>query len=779
MSLLGKEEMVLYEKVDLEALQIIRDNFDYLYDKGKLGRFVDAKNGYSVIQDKKVVYDMLCEFFNSRKKSEKQKYKYASGISWGRMFSDGVSLQGISRVIRQTIARQIYWDIDISNAHPVILHTYCVKNKIEVPTLTRYIQHRDELLADIIGLIDSETGKPLTRDDAKTIPLAIINGGKRSHLFKQGCLPDWVKLLEREIVDIYNFFVKTDIGKKFHRRAVSKKDRNVEGSTLNYFLCQQENEILCAMYRYLVEAGVRVGVFCFDGMMVYKSFDENGVALPFKQKLLEGAEEVVRDTLGYPIKLVVKEMTEFTSLEGLEKHPDVDVSDEGCAKYIYDAIDVLYHSTRKELFVYDEKTKLWVNTERESLRNVIADTLTVYFENIKDEDEKQEAIFKAKNCAKQSSVLTRLWALIIGNPRDEFITDNLDKKKGLFPISEGRVVDLRTETPTVRQRVKTDYFTRETEREFLLEPEVAFVRQYLAEVLTTKNSKYVDCILFLMGYCLTGENNLKIFIALLGEKDTGKTLFEKLMGLMMGSFAGAVSDKVFKQSKAQSVHDTEAFSLIKKRLAFVSELDENDKFNEQLMKKITGGDDVELRACGSSENVVVKFMSVLLCAMNVMPKFKEQAFAGRMRVISFKTKFENNPTRRDEILAHVDDFFTVACMYASKYYANGMQIEMVDEVLQSTQSVIDERDTFKTWLSDDTLVIDEEYKGKCPPLSPLESRMKKTAIYANYQNWCQANSLDAVGRNKFYDKFQAEFNLPTYNGNQVLRGVREKGFNDV
>lgn len=777
MSLLSKEEMILYEKVDLGALQIIRDNFDYLYDKGKLGRFVDAKNGYSVIQDKKVVYDMLCEFFNSRKKSEKQKYKYASGISWGRMFSDGTSLQGISRVIRQTISRQIYWDIDISNAHPVILHTYCVKNKIEVPTLTRYIQHRDELLSDIIGLVDGETGKQLTRDDAKTIPLAIINGGKRSHLFKQECLPDWVKLLEREIIDIYNFFVKTDIGKKFHRRAVSKKDRNVEGSTLNYFLCQQENEILCTMYRYLVEAGVRVGVFCFDGMMVYKSFDESGVAIPFKQKLLDGMEQVVLDTLGYKIKLVTKEMEEYISLEGLEKHPDVDVSDEGCAKYIYETIDTLYHSTRKELFVYDEKSKLWVSTEKESLRNVIADILSSYFENIKDAEEKEKAIFNSKNSSKQSSILTRLWAMIIGNPRDEFITDNLDKKKGVFPISDGRVVDLKT--ATVRQRVKTDYFTRASDREFLLEPNVPAVRQYFAEILTTKNGKYVDWMLSMIGYFLTGENNLKILIMLLGEKDTGKSLFLKLLNLIMGSFSGTVSDKVFKQSKTQSVHDTEAFSLIKKRLAFVSELDETEKFNEQLMKKISGGDDVELRACGSAENVVVKFMCVLMCALNVMPKFKEEAFAGRMRVVSFKTKFENNPARRDAILELVDDFFTVACMYASKYYANGMNIEDVDEVLQSTKQVIDERDTFKTWLGDDTLVIDEGYKGTCPPLSPLESRMKKTAVYANYQNWCQANSVDAIGRNKFYDKFQAEFNLPEFVRDKQWRGVREREFDDV
>ena len=39
MTLLDKKEMVLNEEVNLDNLQLIRDNFDLLYDQGWLGRF--------------------------------------------------------------------------------------------------------------------------------------------------------------------------------------------------------------------------------------------------------------------------------------------------------------------------------------------------------------------------------------------------------------------------------------------------------------------------------------------------------------------------------------------------------------------------------------------------------------------------------------------------------------------------------------------------------------------------------------------------------------------
>lgn len=435
---LSKDEMFLYEEVDLKALKIIKDNFDFLYDSGKLGRFVDAKNGYSVIQDKAVVFDMLNEFYAIKRKTMKQLYKYATGITWGRMFSMKTSLQGISRVIRQTISKDIYWDIDISNAHPNILYQYCLNNKLKVPTLKKYIEKRDELLADLIGLIDGD--KVVSRDEAKTIPLAIINGAKRSNIFPEGECPAWISLLEYEVKEIFNHFKETPAGKKFHNRAKRMKEWNVEGSTLNYYLCEQENEILCVMYEFAKSVGLRVGVFCFDGMMVYKR--EGEASLP--EKYLRGMEEEVKNRLNYDLKICVKPMTEFISLNGLsEKESDDEfrMTDRYCA-------DVFYREVGENAFVHTTESGWYMKNEDGSYEKTsVEDTLYLTIQDrlmplMRELCEKANASLDENEAKRNTKDLLKLESLIF----TKLVEENLRGKYKRKEVFEPNVDKLSGET---------------------------------------------------------------------------------------------------------------------------------------------------------------------------------------------------------------------------------------------------------------------------------------------------------------------------------------------
>jgi phage/plasmid-associated DNA primase len=363
----------------------------------------------------------------------------------------------------------------------------------------------------------------------------------------------------------------------------------------------------------------------------------------------------------------------------------------------------------------------------------------------------------------------------------------LDKLCGYFPIADGKVINLRT--CEIEDRLKTHYFTRTTDRRFLSEPvggkaedelDEEFVFKYFGEVLTTKRFVFKEFVLYIFGYTLTGENNMKHFYILQGEKDTGKSLFLHIIEAMMQSFGGFVNDKVFKKSKTDSVHNTEAFALIEKRVAFVTELEEDEKFNEQLIKKISGGDNINIRACGSDRNVLVHLNTVLMLATNEIPSFKETAFAQRMRIIAFKTKFENNEARYRDIMEHVDHFFTMACRYAKKYYDNGMKFADVQEVLDSTKEVIGERDSVGSWLTERFYEVNEDYVGtregaerQTPELaSDGPWRSKKIEVFDSYYDFCVSNKAEPIGRSKFYKRIESLYQLPTYNGTQVWRGIK-------
>ena len=99
-----------------------------------------------------------------------------------------------------------------------------------------------------------------------------------------------------------------------------------------------------------------------------------------------------------------------------------------------------------------------------------------------------------------------------------------------------------------------------------------------------------------------------------------------------------------------------------------------------------------------------------------------------------------------------------------------MNFEDVPEVLVSTKSVIDEKDTFKSWTNDqEDYVIDKSILTV--ELVPSEPRCKKTVVYASYVNWCISNRLSPVGRNTFYKNMKLTYNLPEFDEGKIWRGM--------
>ena len=101
----------------------------------------------------------------NKSKNGKINIKYHQNDNKGRNFADkGLSLQCLKRQIRQTICHEFYDDLDMVNAHPVILLHMCEENKIKTPFLKEYVNNRDQILKD--------TG--LSRDEAKKLYLMLI-----------------------------------------------------------------------------------------------------------------------------------------------------------------------------------------------------------------------------------------------------------------------------------------------------------------------------------------------------------------------------------------------------------------------------------------------------------------------------------------------------------------------------------------------------------------------------------------------------------------------------
>lgn len=204
-------------------------------------------------------------------------YKQSEGI--GRFCAlSSLSMQCMPREIRHTISNG-YTDIDMANAHPVILLHLCHGRNLRTPMLRRYIKNRDEYLLTI-----SED-----RSIAKQIINSMVNAGTKAYNTIEN-KPEWLKKFKSEIAMIHREFAK-DAAFKTHKHAYNR-----EASYMNLKLCEFENKILMCLWAKM--GNPKDCVLCFDGLMVRDTYD------------LVELETVVFETLKIKIKLVVKDMNE-------------------------------------------------------------------------------------------------------------------------------------------------------------------------------------------------------------------------------------------------------------------------------------------------------------------------------------------------------------------------------------------------------------------------------------------------------------------------------------
>jgi len=110
----------------------------------------------------------------------------------GRFTARGPSLQTVPRTVRHTISAAFYYDIDIVNCAPTLLSQYCIKHDIPTPALASYVSQRQERLTDLV----KATG--LDHEEAKSLVLAVLNGGRAHHCMRaQAQDTTWVRQLQK------------------------------------------------------------------------------------------------------------------------------------------------------------------------------------------------------------------------------------------------------------------------------------------------------------------------------------------------------------------------------------------------------------------------------------------------------------------------------------------------------------------------------------------------------------------------------------------------------
>jgi hypothetical protein len=291
-----ESSLILKERIDVEKLRILCETNKKIkygneriwdYKLGMLRKYRKGVKGGNV----EIEY-------------EKKRGKY------GRLY--GLGLQMMWRPIRNTLARDYYYDIDIKNAFYTFLKQYCEKNEIVSYELNNYVEKRDEKLNEIIKSCGC------SREKAKELTIKIIFLGK---LELEGIetekIPKWMERLRMELITIcehiYNRNKSSKMMKDFEKNY--KKDltkyKCKKTSFLSLFLETIENKTIMRVKEEFEKRGYTVGALIFDGLLIDKKDVLN-------ELILEDINKEVNKESEYKIKLEIKEMNEIINTEELK-----------------------------------------------------------------------------------------------------------------------------------------------------------------------------------------------------------------------------------------------------------------------------------------------------------------------------------------------------------------------------------------------------------------------------------------------------------------------------
>lgn len=291
--------MEYFDYVDLRRLEWCIENAD----KVNLGK--SYVRGQLIGGDGQV--DLLRRFYKKAVLHDGQvPVLYRQIDDDGRRFSHDFSLTNMSRPVRHTVTKDCV-DIDIKNAHPIILLWLCQKHGIACNYIESYVHHRDPLLKELME------GRQLSRDGAKKMLLKAINRDDGKFQQTEGD-PEWLYDFHQQCKKI------ADALSKFYPQYLTQADKskkrkdqsgwNMKGSALNRLLCHHENELLGIIERVVTEHNGVVCNLAYDGCMIKDTFSPEELQDVFK----DISSEVQKMYPGMVFQMDVKNMNEGFSV---------------------------------------------------------------------------------------------------------------------------------------------------------------------------------------------------------------------------------------------------------------------------------------------------------------------------------------------------------------------------------------------------------------------------------------------------------------------------------
>lgn len=342
--------------------------------------------------------------------------------------------------------------------------------------------------------------------------------------------------------------------------------------------------------------------------------------------------------------------------------------------------------------------------------------------------------------------------------------DDLDTHKHLLGVRNG-VVNLRTGRliDPEEEDLRLYLMTKQCGVAYDPAAECALFEDWLMEAMNY-DTELTSFVYYGLGYTATGETNEEIFFFVQGPEGRGKGTLLNLIQLVMGDYVEVLRSESL-MAKAVDQIPTDIAKLVGARVAIIDETEQQRRWNESLLKNITG----------NSGKITARFMRAdefsyipnfkLWIGGNHRPKFINfDGINRRLRLIPYDVDIpkekRNKRLKRDLEETQLPGILALMVRYARRWYEDGMPES--GRVNEANEQYKWESDAIGRWI---------EYSCVTGPTYKCEPEK----LYKSFASWCKSFNEYPVTPVIFYNELEAKgYPKAKSNGARVRRGLTIK-----
>ena len=375
-----------------------------------------------------------------------------------------------------------------------------------------------------------------------------------------------------------------------------------------------------------------------------------------------------------------------------------------------DLIDILidnmenkiFYDDQNNTFQYNPETRLYESVEcikyvyRMEIRKQILTPLKKELEQMKPEDFdniqdyiKQQAginqlLNKYSSFEKMNKIIKALMEL-----KDKNIKNFYENQKPyLLPLSNNKNIDLRT--GEMIERTKNDFFTFCIDATYTESMNTTKAERFFNSLMSYDKDK-IDALQQTLGAIITGELLKFIFVFFGPNGDNGKTeLCNNILKGVLGQYHRTINQDIILSRKFKTATGPQPhmFSLKGGRCGIMSEINEEERIDEMMFKKLSGGDTIETR--NHHDRKTTEFINstkpIFLLNKPFLLDTRDKATLERMVNIEFSASFKKDPKEGEykqdpELIQYLKtpkgrgEILNWIVKGSIKFYGNGMKID--------------------------------------------------------------------------------------------------------